>query len=259
MSSSSFEFLLRRNGARTTRPLPKGCASAGFGRARRLVCAVWRVNDPSTKPLETKPSFVHYGRGGRIGGVACQGLEAKGKMRSLVVALAGLAFAACTSAQAKVAITVDKDAQQMTVAVDGVERYRWPVSSGPPSYETPNGSFRAFRMEAGSLLQGIRRRADAALDLLHQDRPRHSRHGFGKPSRHRPPRTAACGCRAPTPRRCTRWCKAEGVLNTTVTLTGSSQVALARNPRPRTAAPSRAAIRHSSMAHLSMMPPATRW
>src|ERR1700747_1409229 len=68
-------------------------------------------------------------------------------MRSLIVALAGLAFAACTSAQAKVAITVDKDAQQMAVAVDGVERYRWPVSTGIPSYETPNGSFRTFRME----------------------------------------------------------------------------------------------------------------
>ena len=61
----------------------------------------------------------------------------------------------------------------------------------------------------------------------------HAIHGtdFGKPSRHAPPRMAACGCRAPTPRRCTRWCKAEGVLNTTVTLTGSSQVALARNPQ----------------------------
>src|SRR5512147_2739881 len=51
------------------------------------------------------------------------------------------------SAQANVAITIDKNAQLMTVAVDGVERYRWPVSSGLPSYETPNGSFRAFRME----------------------------------------------------------------------------------------------------------------
>ena len=51
------------------------------------------------------------------------------------------------AAQAKVAITVDKDNQQMTVAVDGVQRYTWPVSSGLPSYETPNGSFRAFRME----------------------------------------------------------------------------------------------------------------
>ena len=35
----------------------------------------------------------------------------------------------------------------MTVAVDGVERYHWPVSTGIPSYETPNGSFRTFRME----------------------------------------------------------------------------------------------------------------
>lgn len=30
----------------------------------------------------------------------------------------------------------------MTIAVDGVERYHWPVSSGVPSRETPNGSFR---------------------------------------------------------------------------------------------------------------------
>ena len=35
----------------------------------------------------------------------------------------------------------------MTVAVDGVERYHWPVSTGIPSHETPNGSFRTFRME----------------------------------------------------------------------------------------------------------------
>ena len=69
-------------------------------------------------------------------------------MRSFLVAVTGLMLFATSAAQAKVAITVDKDSQQMTVAVDGVERYRWPVSSGLPSYETPNGSFRAFRMEA---------------------------------------------------------------------------------------------------------------
>src|SRR6476619_857134 len=67
-------------------------------------------------------------------------------MRSFLVALAGLALIS-SGAQARVSITVDKDNQQMTVAVDGVERYRWPVSSGLPSYETPNGSFRTFRME----------------------------------------------------------------------------------------------------------------
>ena len=68
-------------------------------------------------------------------------------MRSFLIAFAGLMLIA-TGVQAKVAITVDKDNQQMTVAVDGVERYRWPVSTGIPSYETPNGSFRTFRMVA---------------------------------------------------------------------------------------------------------------
>jgi lipoprotein-anchoring transpeptidase ErfK/SrfK len=68
-------------------------------------------------------------------------------MRSFLIAVAALTLFAAGTAQAKVAITVDKDNQQMTVAVDGVETYRWPVSSGLPSYETPNGSFRAFRME----------------------------------------------------------------------------------------------------------------
>src|SRR2546428_13093037 len=68
-------------------------------------------------------------------------------MRSFLIAVAALTLFASGAAQAKVAITVDKDNQQMTVAVDGVERYRWPVSSGIPSYETPNGGFRAFRME----------------------------------------------------------------------------------------------------------------
>ena len=68
-------------------------------------------------------------------------------MRSFLTAITALVLFASGAAQAKVAITVDKDNQQMTVAVDGVERYHWPVSTGIPSYETPNGSFRTFRME----------------------------------------------------------------------------------------------------------------
>src|SRR5690606_30119048 len=69
-------------------------------------------------------------------------------MRRLVYpALAAAALIAATGARADVAITVDKDAQQMTVAVDGQVRYRRPVSTGDPTYETPNGTHRAFRME----------------------------------------------------------------------------------------------------------------
>src|SRR6266850_5132801 len=78
----------------------------------------------------------------------CQlGREAGDHMRSFLVAFTGLMLFATGAAQAKVAITVDKNNQMMTVAVDGVERYHWPVSTGIPSYETPNGGFRTFRME----------------------------------------------------------------------------------------------------------------
>src|ERR1700742_4719854 len=69
-------------------------------------------------------------------------------MRSLFIAATTLMLLASGAAQAKVSITVDKDAQLMTVAVDGVARYHWPVSTGNPSHETPNGTFRTFRMEA---------------------------------------------------------------------------------------------------------------
>src|SRR6266478_7367234 len=69
-------------------------------------------------------------------------------MRSFLIAFAGLMLLASSAAQANVQITVDKNNQMMTVAVDGVERYHWPVSTGIPSYETPGGSYQAFRMEA---------------------------------------------------------------------------------------------------------------
>src|ERR1700710_1482227 len=155
----------------------------------------------------------------------------KVKMRSLVVALAGLAFAACTSAQAKVAITVDKDAQQMTVAVDGVERYHWPVSSGLPSHETPNGSFRTFRMEEDHYSKEF---DDAPMPhSIFFTKKGHAIHGTDSVSRLGTPASHGC-VRLSRENAATLYAmvKADGVLNTTVTLTGSSTVALARNPRP---------------------------
>jgi lipoprotein-anchoring transpeptidase ErfK/SrfK len=47
---------------------------------------------------------------------------------------------------AAVVITIDKNTQTMSVAVDGQERHSWPVSTGRPGYSTPTGSFTAFRM-----------------------------------------------------------------------------------------------------------------
>jgi L,D-transpeptidase catalytic domain len=155
-------------------------------------------------------------------------------MRSPLVALMGLAFfAICSSAQAKVAITVDKDAQQMTVAVDGVERYHWPVSSGLPSYETPNGSFRAFRMEEDHYSKEF---DDAPMPhSIFFTKIGHAIHGTDFENRLGTPASHGC-VRLSKANASTLYAlvQTEGVLNTTVTLTGSSQVALARNPRPRT-------------------------
>ena len=64
----------------------------------------------------------------------------------LLFALAVLMSA--TSAKASILVTVDKSTQQMTVDVDGVRRWTWPVSTGLPGHDTPSGSYTAFRMEA---------------------------------------------------------------------------------------------------------------
>ncbi len=60
----------------------------------------------------------------------------------LLVALAWVA-----PASAAVVITIDKSTQRMTVVVDGVKKYTWPVSTGARGYTTPSGSYTAFRME----------------------------------------------------------------------------------------------------------------
>src|SRR5437764_1115536 len=156
-------------------------------------------------------------------------------MRFFLVAVAGLMLCATGAAQANVAITIDKNAQQMTVAVDGVERYHWPVSTGIPSYETPNGSFRTFRMEEDHYSKEF---DDAPMPhSIFFTKIGHAIHGtefegkLGTPASH--------GCvRLSRAHASTLYdlVKSEGVLNTTVTLTGSSQVALARNPRPKSGA-----------------------
>jgi hypothetical protein len=153
-------------------------------------------------------------------------------MRPVLVALAGLMLFATGAAQAKIAITVDKDNQMMTVAIDGITRYHWPVSTGNPSHETPNGSFRTFRMEAEHFSKEF---DDAPMPhSVFFTREGHAIHGtmsegqLGMPVSH--------GCvRLSRANASTLYALVEeqGVLNATVTLTGSSQVALARNPRGR--------------------------
>src|SRR5258705_6080173 len=155
-------------------------------------------------------------------------------MRSFLIAVAALTLFASGAAQAKGAITVDKNTQTMTVAVDGVERYQWPVSTGLPSYETPNGSFRTFRMEEDHFSKEF---DDAPMPhSIFFTKIGHAIHGtdsvnrLGNPASHGCVRLSRANASTPY-----ALVQREGVLNTTVTLTGSSQITLARNPRSNTA------------------------
>src|SRR3979490_942763 len=153
-------------------------------------------------------------------------------MRSFLVALAGLMLFATGAAQAKVSITIDKDAQMMTVAVDGGERYHWPVSTGIPSYETPNGSFRTFRMEEDHYSKEF---DDAPMPhSIFFTKIGHAIHGTDSEGRLGTPASHGC-VRLSRAHASTLYelVQKDGVLNTTVTLTGSSQIALARKPRTR--------------------------
>src|SRR6201995_90194 len=153
-------------------------------------------------------------------------------MRSFFIAFTSLLLLTTGAAQAKVDITIDKDNQQMTVAVDGVARYHWPVSSGIPSRETPNRSFRAFRMEEDHYSKEF---DDAPMPhSIFFTKIGHAIHGTDSVNRLGSPASHGC-VRLSREHASTLYAlvQAEGVLNTTVTLTGSSQVALARNPRTR--------------------------
>lgn len=67
---------------------------------------------------------------------------------TLVGAALIVAFlAAGTAARADILISINKLSQRMTVTVDGVRQYTWPVSTGKMGYSTPSGSYRPFRME----------------------------------------------------------------------------------------------------------------
>src|SRR3954468_5851289 len=153
-------------------------------------------------------------------------------MRYFLIAFAGLTLLTSGAAQANVSITVDKSAQTMTVAIDGVERYHWPVSTGIPSYETPNGTYRTFRMEEDHYSKEF---DDAPMPhSIFFTKIGHAIHGTDSENRLGTPASHGC-VRLSRAHASTLYdlVKREGVLNTTVTLTGSSQVALARNPRTR--------------------------
>jgi L,D-transpeptidase catalytic domain len=149
-------------------------------------------------------------------------------MRSFLVAFVGFTLLSCTAAQAAVEVTVNKNTQTLTVAVDGVPRYQWPVSTGVPRYETPDGTFHAFRMSANHFSKEY---DDAPMPhSIFFTKTGIAIHGTDEQSRIGTP--ASHGCVRLSPAHAATLfalVKQQGLLTTTVTVTGSSRTWLARN------------------------------
>lgn len=149
-------------------------------------------------------------------------------MRSFLVAVVGFTLLSGTAAEAAVAVTVNKDTQTLTVAVDGVPRYQWPVSTGVPAYETPDGTFHAFRMDADHVSKQYN---DAPMpDSIFFTKTGIAIHGTDEQKRLGTP--ASHGCVRLSPAHAATLfalVKEQGLLSTTVTVTGSSRTWLARN------------------------------
>ena len=132
---------------------------------------------------------------------------------------AALALPCASAARANIDIAIDKSTQQMSVAVDGAQRYTWPVSTGRPGYDTPNGTFKVNRMDADHFSQEW---DNAPMPhTMFFDLHGHAIHGFfdvkhlGLAVSH--------GCVRLAPANATvlfNLVKAEGMANTSVTITG---------------------------------------
>lgn len=74
----------------------------------------------------------------------------RARIKMLVAAVAaacGLLIVTSLPAAAGLLITIDKSMQRMTVMLDDLPVFDWPVSTGQRGYDTPSGDFRPFRME----------------------------------------------------------------------------------------------------------------
>jgi hypothetical protein len=143
--------------------------------------------------------------------------------------IAALLIAASGYARAEIVIRVDKSAQLMTVTRNGKVVDRWPVSTGRSGYGTPSGAFTPFRMEADHHSDEW---DDAPMPhSIFFTKLGHAIHGsfdtrhLGSPASH--------GCVRLDPANASKLyalVQQDGVLNTTVVLTGSASAALRTAP-----------------------------
>src|SRR5580700_6376642 len=132
---------------------------------------------------------------------------------------AALMLPCASAAFATIDIAIDKSTQQMSVAVDGAQRYTWPVSTGRPGYDTPNGTFKVNRMDANHFSQEW----DNApmLHTMFFDMHGHAIHGFSDVAHLG--LAVSHGCVRLAPANATvlfDLVKAEGMANTSVTVAG---------------------------------------
>ncbi len=141
---------------------------------------------------------------------------------SLLAALLAFCFAA--PASANILVNVDKNTQRMTVSVDGATRYVWPVSTGRAGYDTPNGTYTPFRMEAEHF---SREWDDAPMPhSIFFTKIGHAIHG-SLDARHLGS-AASHGCVRLSPANATALfalVKAEGMKETTVVISGQTPIA----------------------------------
>ena len=142
------------------------------------------------------------------------------------LAIVFLACAMAPSAAGEVLITVDKAAQNMSVAVNGEVRHTWPVSTGKAGYHTPNGSFTAFRMAKEHF---YREWDDAPMphSIFFTQRG-HAIHGSFETRRLGTPASHGCVRLAPeNAETLFNLVKAEGLSRTKVVVTGSEPAVVA--------------------------------
>jgi len=140
---------------------------------------------------------------------------------SLAFAAALGAFLCASGVQAAVQITIDKSTQHMVVEKDGRPVYQFAVSTGRPGFDTPNGKFKAFRMEKDHFSKEW---DDAPMPFsIFFTQKGHAIHGYldtkniGRPASH--------GCVRLTKANAEKLyalVQEDGVLNTTVILTGTT-------------------------------------
>jgi hypothetical protein len=166
-------------------------------------------------------------------------------MRNAVTIAFAVVLAALSHAHAAVDIVVDKAKQQMTVTVDGQIEHQWPVSTGRPRYDTPNGQYRALSMEERHVSKEW---DDAPMphSIFFTERG-HAIHGSWEVRRLGSPASHGCVRLAPPhAEQLFKLVKAQGLAATSVTLTGdialaapalgdrpSRQDAATERPRPK--------------------------